>query len=222
MSDSSVCCALDQAQIEALIARLGRNNIAAEFVPNRQAALARIMAMIPAGAVVGYGDSLTMEQIGVVDVLERGDYTFLNPWKEGNSVAENVRLKKACLTADVLVTGTNALTLNGELVNVDGHGNRVAALCFGPDKVIIAVGINKLVPDLDAALRRIREVAAPANVARHPHFDPMPPCGLTGACSDCNSPWRICNKTVIIAREFSNARYAPRLHVVIIGESLGL
>jgi len=209
-------------EIQALIARLGQNNISARYVPDRERALATVLSMIPPRAVVGYGDSLTLRQIGLVDALTAGDYVFLNPWAPGNTVADNIRLKKRSLTADVFVTGTNALTLDGKLVNVDGHGNRVAAMLFGPDKVIVVVGTNKIVDDLDAALARIRTHAAPLNVQRHPDFDPMPPCGATGACSDCASPWRICNKTTIIERQYSNDRYAPVLTVVIVGEELGL
>jgi hypothetical protein len=209
-------------QIGELLARLRRNNLSALHVANREQALATVLSMIPEGAVVGYGDSLTLRQIGLVDALTEGPYVFLNPWAPGNTVEENVRLKKRALTADVFVTGTNALTLDGKLVNMDGHGNRVAAMLFGPDKVIIVVGINKIVADLDAALARIRKQAAPLNVQRHPDFDPLPPCGVTGECSDCASPWRICNKTVIIEREYSNSRYAPVTTVVIVGEALGL
>ena len=88
--------------------------------------------------------------------------------------------------------------------------------------VIIVAGINKLVPNVEAALARIRCVAAPANVRRHPHFDPAPPCAETGVCVDCRSPWRICNKTVIIEREFDNDHYRARTHIVIVGEPLGL
>ena len=210
------------SRIQQLIATLGHNNIDAVYVHDRQKAFVTVMSMIPEGAVVGYGDSLTLQQIGVVDALEAGNYTFLNPWKPGTSVKDNVRLKKRTLTADVLVTGSNALTLDGKIVNVDGHGNRVAAMLFGPDKVIIVVGVNKLVANVHEALERIRIHAAPLNVQRHPHFDPMPPCGITGECADCSSPWRICNKTVIIEREFSNDRYDPRIHIVIVGEDLGL
>jgi hypothetical protein len=137
-------------------------------------------------------------------------------------VEENIRLKRRALTSDVFVTGTNALTLDGKIVNVDGHGNRVAAMLFGPDAVIVVVGINKVVRDLDEAMERIRHQAAPLNVARHTEFDPMPPCGITGACSDCSSPWRICNKTVIIERQYANDRYDPVLSVIIVGEELGL
>ena len=208
--------------IQRVIETLRRNNIQATYAPDRQAAHEAVMAMIPEGAIVGYGDSVTLVQIGVVDALESGNYTFLNPWKPGNSVKDNIRLKKQSLTAEVFITGTNALTLDGKLVNVDGHGNRVAAMCFGPDKVIVVVGINKIVPDVRAGLERIRTHAAPENVNRHPHFDPAPPCGTTGQCSDCSSPWRICNKTMIIQRQFNNDRYAPVMSVVIVGEELGL
>lgn len=212
---------MDQ-EIQQLIGRLARNNIPAYYVEDRAEAREVVLSMIPKGAVVGYGDSLTLRQIGVVDALERGPYTFLNPWKPGNTVEENIRLKRRALTSDVFVTGTNALTLDGKIVNVDGHGNRVAAMLFGPDAVIVVVGINKVVRDLDEAMERIRHQAAPLNVARHTEFDPMPPCGITGACSDCSSPWRICNKTVIIERQYANDRYDPVLSVIIVGEELGL
>lgn len=212
---------MDQ-EIQQLIGRLARNNIPAYYVEDRAEAREVVLSMIPKGAVVGYGDSLTLRQIGVVDALERGSYAFLNPWKPGNTVEENIRLKRRALTSDVFVTGTNALTLDGKIVNVDGHGNRVAAMLFGPGAVIVVVGINKVVRDLDEAMERIRHQAAPLNVARHTEFDPMPPCGITGACSDCSSPWRICNKTVIIERQYANDRYDPVLSVIIVGEELGL
>ncbi len=178
--------------------------------------------MIPEGSIVGFGDSLTLRQIGIVDALAKGDYTFLDPWRPGIDVEESIRLKKRALTSDVFVTGTNALTLDGKIVNVDGHGNRVAAMLFGPDKVVIVVGVNKIVDSLEEALKKIRNKIAPANVKRHQEFDPMPPCGATGVCSDCSSPWRICNKTVIIEREYDNNKYRSVINVVIVDEELGL
>jgi L-lactate utilization protein LutC len=209
-------------EIRDLAQRLDENNIPAFYVENRKEAFEKVMSMIPKGSVVGFGDSLTLKQIGVVDALEKGNYTFLNPWKPGTSVEENIRIKKQALTSDVFVTGTNALTLDGKIVNVDGHGNRVAAMLFGPGKVIIVIGINKIVENLEQALDRIRNKTAPLNVVRHPGFDPMPPCGTTGACSDCSSPWRICNKTVIIERQYDNNKYKPIVSVVIVGEELGI
>ena len=112
--------------------------------------------------------------------------------------------------------------MDGKIVNVDGHGNRVAAMLFGPSKVIIVIGINKIVKNVGQALDRIRNIAAPLNVKRHPNFDPMPPCGETGECEDCSSPWRICNKTVIIESQYDNDKYKPVINVVIVGEELGL
>ncbi len=208
--------------IPALIDLLAENNISAVFVEDRESAFEKVMAMIPQGSVVGFGDSLTLRQIGLVEALEEGGYTFLNPYKPGLSVAENIRLKKRSLTSDVFVTGSNALTLDGKIVNVDGHGNRVAAMLFGPDKVILVIGINKIVANLEEALDKIKNRTAPLNVKRHPDFDPIPPCSETGECSECASPWRICNKTVIIERQYDNNKYKPVINLIIIGEELGL
>jgi hypothetical protein len=208
--------------IKTLIETLEGNNIPATYVPTRREAFDRIMSMIPEGSVVGFGDSLTLREIGIVDALTEGNYTFLNPWAPGTDTEKNIALKRRALTSDVFVTGTNALTLDGKIVNVDGHGNRVAAMLFGPAKVIVVVGINKIVADVQAALERIRNEAAPLNVKRHPNFDPMPPCGETGVCTDCGSAWRICNKTVIVERQYDNNKYTPILTVVIVGEKLGL
>ena len=205
-----------------MIEILSKNNIPAFYQETKEHALEKVMSMIPKGSTVGFGDSLTLRQIGVVEALEKGAYHFLNPWEKGITVEENIRRKKRALTSDVFVSGTNALTLDGKIVNIDAHGNRTAALLFGPDQVIIVVGVNKIVGNLEEALARIRETAAPLNVKRHPEFDPQPPCGETGECSDCSSPWRICNKTVIIERQFNNNRYKPVITVIIVGEELGL
>ncbi len=209
-------------KIQNLIERLGENNIPVFYVKDRKDAFRKVMSMIPEGSTVGIGDSVTLRQIGVVDALEKGDYVFLNPWRPRISVEEGINLKKRALTSDVFLTGTNALTLDGKIVNVDGLGNRVAAMLFGPDKVIIVIGINKIVENLEEALERIRNTAAPLNVKRHPDFDPMPPCGTNGVCSDCSSPWRICNKTVIIERQYNNSKYKPIIAVVIADEELGI
>ena len=209
-------------EIAQVVGKLAENNISAFHVGNRREAFEKVMAMIPEGSVVGFGDSLTLRQIGIVDALERGNYTFLNPWRPGTGVEESIRIKKRALTSDVFVTGTNALTLDGKIVNVDGHGNRVAAMLFGPDKIIIVAGVNKIVATVEEALNKIRNRTAPLNVKRHREFDPMPPCGETGVCTDCSSPWRICNKTVIIEREYNNSKYRPVITVVIVDEVLGI
>lgn len=211
-----------KTKVLQLVKRLNKNNISAFYVKNRSDALDKVISMIPEGSLVGFGDSLTLRQIGVVDVLEKGNYTFLNPWRPGISVEENISLKKRSLTSDIFITGTNALTSDGKIVNIDGHGNRVSAMLFGPNKVIIVVGINKIVENLELALKKIKNKTAPLNVKRHPNFNPMPPCGTTGICSDCSSPWRICNKIVIIEREYNNNIYKPIITVVIVNEELGI
>jgi L-lactate utilization protein LutB len=209
-------------RIRRLIDRLAANNVPVVYAEDRAKAVATVLPMIPDGSVVGFGDSMTVRQIGLLDAIESGNYTSLNPWKPQISTEESVRLKKRALTSDVFVTGTNAVTLDGKIVNVDGLGNRVAAMLFGPDKVILVVGVNKIVADLQQALDRIKTTAAPLNCKRHKDFDPMPPCGVTGTCCDCAAPWRICNKTVIIERQYDNAKYKPVITVVIVGEELGL
>jgi hypothetical protein len=209
-------------EIQALLERLEHRNIAAVYVPSGSEALERVMSMIPEDSIVGLGDSLTLHEIGVVRALTEGNYTFLNPWRSGISDEESVALKRQALTSDVFVTGTNAITSDGKLVNTDGHGNRVAAMLFGPSKVIVVVGINKIVKDVHAAFERIRNEAAPLNVRRHANFDPMPPCAETGVCEDCVSAWRICNKTTIIEGQYDNDKYEPALAVVVVGEELGL
>ena len=209
-------------EIRDLIDKLGANNIPAVYVETGVEACRLVMSMIPEGGVVGFGDSLTLQQIGLVAELEKSDHTFLNPYKPGVSAEESMKLKRQALTSDVFVTGTNALTLDGKIVNIDGHGNRVAGILFGPGKVVIVVGINKIVRDLEEALKRIKTSTAPLNVKRHSDFDPAPPCASTGVCSDCSSPWRICNKTVIIERQYDNNKYKPVITVVIVGEDLGI
>jgi hypothetical protein len=208
-------------RVHDLIGTLAKNNIPALYVENRYKALDEVISMIPEGSTVGFGDSVTLKQIGLVDALEKGNYAFLNPWKAGISAEESMKLRRQALTSDVFVTGTNALTLDGKIVNMDGLGNRVAAMLFGPKKVLIVVGINKIVANVDEAMDRIRKTAAPLNVKRHAFLDP-PPCAFTGECSDCSSPWRICNKMVIIERQFKNDKYAPVITVMIVGEKLGI
>jgi hypothetical protein len=209
-------------RIQKLIETMGKNNIPTFYVRDAKEAFAKVMAMIPEGCNVGLGDSLTLKQIGVIDALEKGNYAFFDSWRDGLSMDERMDLKRRSLISDVFVTGTNALTLDGKIVNVDALGNRTAAMLFGPRRVIIVVGVNKIVANVEQALNRIRTIAAPRNVKQKPHMIPPPPCGVTGECGDCSGPWRICNKTVIIERQLDNERFKPLITVIIVGEELGL
>jgi hypothetical protein len=221
-----------EQQAAVVIKNLQKKQIKAQYVPDRQKALEAIMDMIPPGVVVARGDSLTCDQVGVIqEVRKRGQNAVIDPFErdsEGNFVpppADRMRLQKEVFMADIMVAGTNAVTLDGKLVNIDGRGNRVAAMIFGPDKVIIAVGCNKIVRDQEEAIVRIRQYAAPLNVRRHVmkhHSDELAdlPCARTGNCMDCNHDFRICRYTVIISGVMQP--FKDRIHVVLIGEELGL
>jgi L-lactate utilization protein LutB len=196
---------------------LKRNNFGAVYAADAAEACDAILEMIPEGATVGFGGSMTLQGIGLFERLQSGRYDLINPpWKDGDlSREDRVAARKRALSADVFLTGTNAVTLDGKLVNTDATGNRVGGMLFGPKKTIVAVGVNKLVPTLDDALDRVTNVASPEN-ARRLGLDT--PCTTGGECADCHSPRRICNATVILHRKTS----ALDMTVVMIGEELGL
>ena len=173
------------------------------------------MGMIHEGATVVRGDSVTLEQIGVIEELrKRKQYKFINPMArtaEGLFVVDEetrMRQQREAFFADIFLTGTHAVTLDGKLDNIDGFGNRVAAMIFGPEKVIVVTGANKIVKDVNEAIERVRQIAAPLNAQRHYMKHQWPalgdlPCVRTGICVDCNHEWRICHITVIIEGTFA-------------------
>lgn len=141
---------------------------------------------VAAGGRPWVRDSLTLKEIGVLRALEERGGNLLNPWRPGIGREESMALRRRAFTADVFLTGTNALTLDGKLVNIDGLGNRVAAMIFGPKKVIVVAGINKVVKDVEEALWRIKNIAAPVNARKHDFpAELRPPCSDGGFCRDC-------------------------------------
>jgi len=208
----------------------GKRNINAFYVGDRKEAQSAILAMIPEKASIGIGDSVTMEQVGVLAKLEeRGGHEVFNPFRflEDGRFADppEIRMQKMrqALLADVFLTGSNAITLDGKIVNIDARGNRVAGIIFGPKKVIIAAGANKIVPNLERALERIKNVAAPTNAERHflaHRLEKELPCAQLGLCIDCSSPLRICCYVTVI--EWQRSYEKDRLNVLIVGEELGL
>ncbi len=198
-----------------VIKSLERNNMTGLYVRTKEEALDKVISLIPEGSKVGFGGSLSLDQIGVKDVLRAGNYHFIDRNLPGLSEDEVNKQQKECLLADVFLTSTNALTMDGKLVNIDGSGNRVAAISFGPSKVIVVAGINKIVPDLDAAMKRIKDYVTPIHAGRR---DRHVPCAQTGVCVDCHTPARMCNIVCII----ENQRQKDRITVVIVGEELGL
>jgi L-lactate utilization protein LutB len=202
---------------------LERHGMRAHYAPSREQALHIALDLIPEGSTVGRGDSLTLYEVGLVSALSDGPYDFIDPYSEKYkhlTVPELLEFWNKILLCDVFLTGMNAVTLDGCLVNVDAGGNRVAPLLFGPRRVIVVAGANKLVPTWEDGLKRVREIAAPRNASRVGY---RVPCVETGSCTDCDSPSRICRQFVVVKRDSGDALYGePRIHVIIVGEELGL
>jgi LUD domain len=218
-----------QLRAEQVIKNLQKRKMKGFFVENRRQALSAILEMIPPGAVVARGDSISIDQIGLLpEIKQRKSNVLIDPFEtdaDGHWPENRERMMRETFSADIFITGTNAVTLDGKIVNIDGYGNRVSAMIFGPGKVILVVGANKIVKDVPEALDRIRNYAAPVNATRHynKHQDEMLgglPCVKTGSCADCRHDWRICNYVTVI--EGAMPPHKDRINLVIIGEELGI
>ena len=186
------------------------------YVSTKEEALAQALAWIPADAVIAWGGSVTMQEIGLMDEVKSGKYQVIDRDK-AKDPAEKVELMRQSLLCDVYLTGSNAISQDGQLVNVDGNGNRVAAITYGPKNVIVVAGMNKVVPTVEDALTRARTEAAPVNMQRFVNENTTTPCAKTGICGNCNSPDCICNDIVITRR----CKPAGRIKVILVGEDLG-
>jgi hypothetical protein len=219
-----------QKRAEKVIGNLQKRNMNGYFAPNRAEALSIVMDMIPPGALVARGDSITLDQIGLLTAIsKRNENTLINPFQAvENGVfgpwEDRQQMMRESFLSDIFITGTSAVTLDGKLVNIDGAGNRVAAMIFGPSKVILIAGANKIVKDVEEGLNRIHQYAAPINAQRHylKHSQAYGnlSCVKTGICVDCKNDRRICNYTVII--EGAMLRHKGRINVVLVGEELGI
>lgn len=198
---------------EILAKNLKSRHFDACYCETKEEALAQALAWIPEGSRVGWGGAMTAQQIGLLDALNHGPYVTLDREKCATQ-EEKTMLARACLDADVFLTGANGLSLDGQMVNIDGTGNRVAAIIYGPKTVLVLAGMNKVMDSLEEAIRRARTVAAPMNMQR---FDRKTPCAATGSCGDCKSEDCICNQIVITR----NCRPAGRIKFILIGEPLG-
>lgn len=191
---------------------LEANNMKAHYVKTADEVAPLVKTLVSPGATVAAGGSVTLAETGVMKLLAGGDYLFLD---RGKVAPEGLdALYRRVFSADCYFSSCNAVTEQGELCNVDGNANRVAALTFGPKRVICVVGYNKIVPDLAAAEARVKAIAAPANTAR---LGCKTPCAVTGKCENCQSPGRICCTTVIHQYQ----RIPQRIHVILVGEALG-
>lgn len=221
-----------ECQAKTAVSNFKRRNINAVYVPDRKEAIKISLEMILPGTKVVRGDSVTIDQIGIMAELQRrGTNKLIDPLErkaDGSFLIPEAEQKKAAreaFSADVFLTGANAITLDGKIVNTDGRGNRVAPLIYGPDKVLVLAGANKLVKDQDEAFQRIRRVAAPLNARRHSSKHGASelgelPCVRTGSCADCSHKFRICRYTAII--EGAMPWETGRINVILIGEELGI
>ena len=198
---------------QILVKNLHSRHFDAYYCPDRASALEKALELIPKGATVGWGGALSAQQIGLMDALNAGDYNTIDRDK-CKTPEEKTEAARKALLADVFLTGANGMSLDGQMVNIDGTGNRVAAIVYGPESVIVVAGMNKVEDTLEAAITRARTIAAPMNKQR---FASQTPCEVTGTCADCKSEACICNQ-ILVTR---HCRPAGRIKFIIVGEELG-
>lgn len=203
-----------EKRVEKTIANLENNNIRGYFVADAAAALETMKGLLKDGDTVVVGGSITLLEVGVIDFLRQGNYQFFDRYQEGLTREQMKEISLKAFSADAFFTSSNAITENGEIYNVDGKGTRVAPMLYGPEKVIIVAGVNKIVRDLDEAIERSKEWAAPANAKR---LNRKTPCVEVGVCMDCKSPERICNEYTVIRRQLDK----DRIHVIFVNQALG-
>ena len=198
---------------QKLVNNLRRRNFEAVYCPTSAEAVEQISAMIPDGSSVSWGGSMTIRDMGLTAALHKRDLKLLDR-DLAATPDEAQRIYREAFSADYYLSSVNAMSEDGVIVNIDGNGNRVAAITFGPKKVILVVGLNKVAQDVQSALARARSTASPINAAR---FDIKTPCRTDGVCHNCNSPESICNYIHFMR----NSHPAGRHTVVLVGEDLG-
>ena len=196
-----------------LVKNLERRHFEAYYCPTAAEAIKKALSLMPEGSSVSWGGSMTIRDMGLTKAVKEGNYSVIDRDTAANP-AEMREMHRQGLLTDFYLTSTNALSEDGVLVNIDGTGNRVAAISFGPSNVIVLAGLNKVVQDVDAAIKRVRSYVAPVNSMR---FMGKTPCAIDGTCHNCVSEECICNQ-VLVTRV---CRPAGRIKVILIGEELG-
>lgn len=198
---------------EALVKNLQKRHFEAYYCATKEEALKQVLALIPEGSSVGWGGAISAAQVGVQEAVHAGNYTVIDR-DAVSDPAEKNRLMRECFNADYFITGANALSQDGQMVNIDGNGNRVGMIVYGPKNIIVVAGMNKVCPTIEDAVKRARTVAAPMNQQR---FGLPNPCTATGSCADCTCETSICNQ-ILITR---HCKPAGRIKFVLVGEELG-
>ena len=196
---------------QTVIKGLQSRNMEGFYAKDKEEALKLALELIPQGSTVTMGGGMSVHEIGLTEALVKGDYNFI----DRDKVEDKRQAMLMAYDADVFLSSTNAMTKDGILVNIDGNANRVSAIAQGPKKVVFIVGMNKVCgADLDSAMKRARNVAAPTNAQR---FGLSTPCAKTGTCMDCKSPDTICCQFLITRY----SRHADRIHVILVNDNLG-
>ena len=189
--------------IEPVIKALYKNHMSGYVADSRKELFQLLSTFIPDGSAVGCGDSVTLEDLGVFEYLRKRDIRFWDKFEPSLTREEKQEIYRKNFYADTFVTGTNAVTADGKLFNIDGNGSRVAPMLYGPRQVIVVVGTNKIVKDTEEAVKRARQTAAPLDAKR---LHKSTPCTVLDRCIDCSHKERICNDFVLIAGQFDKNR----------------
>ena len=196
-----------------IIKNLSKRQIEGYYCKDKESAVKKALQLIPKESVVSWGGSMTLTETGLMDAIRNGEYKLIDRDAATNLEEQRKIYGEICMS-DVLLMSTNAITLDGELINIDGRGNRVAFLCYGPQNVVILAGMNKVVTDVESGLKRVRDIASPPNTVR---LNKKTPCAITGKCEDCYSPDCICGQIVVTRR----SGVPNRIKIILIGEELG-
>lgn len=200
-----------QKRLEKTKEALEKNRMEVYLLDNAEQVVPLVKTLIPEGATVTNGGSVTLEQTGVMELLRQGSYRFLDREAPG---ADREQIYREAFSAEAYLASANAITRQGEIFQMDGNANRVAAIAYGPASVILVVGRNKIVADIESARRRNKEISAPANNIR---LGNNTACAATGICVDCNSPSRICCTEMVLRQQ----RIPGRIKVILVNQDLG-
>ena len=205
---------VNEKKIEKTINNLKKNNISGYYVKDNDELINLIKDIAKEGEVVSVGGSMSLFESKVIELLRSGRYEFLDRYKKDLTQEDIKEIYRKSFFADTYFASANAITEDGEIFNVDGNGNRVAAILYGPDKVVLIVGVNKIVKNIEQAVARNRAISGPANAKR---LNLSTPCVKTGQCMECNIEDRICCEYTVIKRQ----RNPKRMHVIFINDTLG-
>ena len=205
---------INERRIDRTIKNLEKNNMKGYFAHNNDELFDIIKNIAKEGEIVSVGGSMTLFETEVIELLRSGRYDFLDRYKDNLTPDDLKEIYRKSFSADTYFSSANAITEEGEIYNVDGRGNRVAAILYGPDKVILIVGVNKIVKNIDEAIERNKTISGPANGKR---LNTNTPCAKVGYCTNCNSDDRICCEYTVIKRQ----RVVNRIHIIFINDSLG-